>query len=187
MAPTSRIDRLIVYATSRRIVRGWWRRDGTMMTVSRPGAFSIGVVACAASAIVGNRPAAASCWRQRQVCGRRPDGSGRVSWSLRRDHRAQDAAALCGRGRAARPAAVVARLSPQGILLTHCHDGRWRPPARPRHSVAPLLEPAGVRVVPWGSAPEGEGRCAFAFTSTGQTVLLPAVFAHRPPPSRDAP
>ena len=63
--------------------------------------------------------------------------------------------------------AVLARLSPLGILLTHCHDGCWRPPADPRHHVEPLLEPAGVRVVPWESVPEAEGRCAFVFTSTG--------------------
>jgi hypothetical protein len=63
--------------------------------------------------------------------------------------------------------AVLARLSPQGILLTHCHDGCWRPPAAPRHHVEPLLEPADMRVAPWGSLPEGEGQCAFIFTSTG--------------------
>jgi hypothetical protein len=33
--------------------------------------------------------------------------------------------------------------------------------------VEPLLEPADMRVAPWGSLPEGEGQCAFIFTSTG--------------------
>jgi hypothetical protein len=63
--------------------------------------------------------------------------------------------------------AVVNRLSPHGILLTHCHDGRWKPPAMPRHVVEPLLAPAGVTKVPWGSVPPPDGRIALVFTSTG--------------------
>jgi SAM-dependent methyltransferase len=63
--------------------------------------------------------------------------------------------------------AVVNRLSPRGILLTHCHDGRWKPPAPRKHVIEPLLGSTGVQIIQHGSALPHEGRAAFVVLSTG--------------------
>lgn len=63
--------------------------------------------------------------------------------------------------------ALVARLSPNGILLTHCHDGSWKPPEPRTHVIEPLLGPSGFRIVRHGSAVPDEGRAAFVVLSTG--------------------
>lgn len=69
--------------------------------------------------------------------------------------------------RTAALSAVTARLSERGILLTHCHDGRWRPPAAPRHVIEPLLGPAGFHMMGRGSLLPSDGRVAIAMMSTG--------------------
>jgi hypothetical protein len=63
-------------------------------------------------------------------------------------------------------AALIARLSPEGIFLTHCHDSRWRPPAQPRHVTSSWwLAQGGVL---WsGGFPKPTGRVAWPVTSTG--------------------
>lgn len=71
------------------------------------------------------------------------------------------------RERAVALGAVVNRLSQNGILLTHCHDGGWKPPASPIHLIQPLLRPSGVTVVEQGSPVPNEGRIAFVVMSTG--------------------
>ena len=63
--------------------------------------------------------------------------------------------------------AVAARLSERGILLTHCHDGRWRPPAAPRHVIDPLLGPAGFGRIRHGVPLPSDGRAAIVSISTG--------------------
>jgi hypothetical protein len=69
--------------------------------------------------------------------------------------------------RAAALSAVTARLSERGILLTHCHDGCWRPPATPRHVIEPLLGPAGFHILRYGSSVPSDGRVAMVVMSTG--------------------
>lgn len=70
--------------------------------------------------------------------------------------------------RGAALAAVAARLTPNGMLFTHCHDGAWRPGRDRTHYVEPLLAPAGFTI---GNVQSGRwsatGRTAFTFLSTG--------------------
>lgn len=61
---------------------------------------------------------------------------------------------------------LIGRLSSDGMLFTHCHDGAWRPPARPRHRVADWLRAQGWRF--WdGSGPKPPGRVAWRHLTTG--------------------
>jgi hypothetical protein len=62
--------------------------------------------------------------------------------------------------------AVASRLGPDGIFVTHCHDGHSRRPAEPRHAIEPLLEGFGFTVADWRS-PLPSGRIAFLVTTTG--------------------
>ena len=68
--------------------------------------------------------------------------------------------------RAAALSAVTARLSERGILLTHCHDGSWRPPAAPRHVIEPLLGAGFCRMRPGAPLPP-DGRAVMIIMSTG--------------------
>ena len=68
--------------------------------------------------------------------------------------------------RAAALSAVAARLSDCGILLTHCHDGRWRAPAAPRHVIEPLLGSHFYRMRHGATLPP-DGRAAMVVMSTG--------------------
>jgi len=63
--------------------------------------------------------------------------------------------------------AVATRLSPEGILLTHCHDGGWRPPRKPKHVIEPLLGASGFSIAHHGSPVDRRGRIAFVVESTG--------------------
>jgi len=59
-----------------------------------------------------------------------------------------------------------ARLSPNGLFVTHCHDGRWRPPARRRHVTAEWWQSQGG--VLWsGVGPKPKGQVAWPITTTG--------------------
>lgn len=63
-------------------------------------------------------------------------------------------------------AALTARLSPEGIFFTHCHDGSWRPPAKPRHPTGDWCRAEGWPI--WnGKEPKPDGRVAWLYTSTG--------------------
>ena len=64
-------------------------------------------------------------------------------------------------------AAVLRRLADNGSLLTHSHDGGWKPGTPPRSPVAPLLESSGIHVMGLGGQLPPEGRVAFVFRSTG--------------------
>jgi hypothetical protein len=62
--------------------------------------------------------------------------------------------------------ALVARLSPQGVLFTHCHDGSWRPPAKRRHVTGDWCRAHGWPV--WnGKEAKPDGRVAWLVTTTG--------------------
>jgi len=63
-------------------------------------------------------------------------------------------------------AALAARLSPQGIRFTHCHDARWKPPAKARHLTGEWCHAQGWSI--WnGTGTKPDGRVAWLFTSTG--------------------
>lgn len=67
-----------------------------------------------------------------------------------------------------RPAALEAlsaRLSAGGILLSHCHDGAWRPPEPREHALEELFRQRGWAIGRDGAAP-GE-RAAWLVLSTG--------------------
>jgi hypothetical protein len=69
-----------------------------------------------------------------------------------------------------RPSAVdalLARLQPEGILVSQCHDARWRPPAEPSHPVRTLLQAKGIHIWSGGPGPKPAGRVGWVETSTG--------------------
>ncbi len=61
--------------------------------------------------------------------------------------------------------AVVNRLAPRGIFFSHCHDGRWRPPAPRLHPLQPLIEAQGWE--PWRPEMPLTGRAALLALTTG--------------------
>ena len=63
--------------------------------------------------------------------------------------------------------ALVKRLDHNGIFLSHCHDGSWKPPAEPRHFTKPWFQENGWTI--WDGSPgrKPSGRVAWLFTSTG--------------------
>jgi hypothetical protein len=63
--------------------------------------------------------------------------------------------------------ALIARLSPNGILFTHCHDACWRPPATPRNVTSEWWLAHGGILWDGRSRPKPAGRVACGFTSTG--------------------
>ena len=70
--------------------------------------------------------------------------------------------------RAAALAAVAARMSPRGVLFSHCHNGCWKPGQPLQHEVQPLLAACGFTIgsVESGTTSEA-GRTALVFMSTG--------------------
>jgi len=67
-----------------------------------------------------------------------------------------------------RPAAMKAvanRLAPRGIFFSHCHDGRWKPPASPKHPTRSWF--VDERWTFWQNGQPLAGRVAWLFTSTG--------------------
>jgi SAM-dependent methyltransferase len=63
--------------------------------------------------------------------------------------------------------ALLARLGPQGMILSHCHDARWRPPAAPTHVTISLLLERDLAIWSGGPNPKPTGRVAWLQTSTG--------------------
>jgi hypothetical protein len=67
-----------------------------------------------------------------------------------------------------RPAALQAianRLSPWGIFFSQCHDGGWKPPAKPQHATRAWFEAMGWHL--WQSGSPLTGRVAWLLTTTG--------------------
>ena len=62
-------------------------------------------------------------------------------------------------------AAVAGRLAPRGIFFSHCHDGRWKPPAEPRHWTAGWFVEHGWPI--WSGQRDIAGRAAWLQRSTG--------------------
>jgi hypothetical protein len=61
---------------------------------------------------------------------------------------------------------LIARLAPEGILFSHCHDNAWRPPASPRHRVGEWLAQRNWPI--WhGQGGKPAGRVGWLSTSTG--------------------
>lgn len=63
--------------------------------------------------------------------------------------------------------ALAARLSPNGLFFSHCHDGAWRPPAEPFHATEAWFR-AGDWTV-WDGQPGkmADGRVAWIYRTTG--------------------
>ena len=60
---------------------------------------------------------------------------------------------------------VADRLAPRSVFYSHCHDGRWKPPADPRNRTRDWFNANGW--TNWhGEAPLTE-RVAWTMTTTG--------------------
>ena len=59
------------------------------------------------------------------------------------------------------------RLSENGIFLSHCHDGAWRPPAKPRHFTESWFRAGGWTIWDGHSGRKPAGRVVWLETSTG--------------------
>jgi SAM-dependent methyltransferase len=67
-----------------------------------------------------------------------------------------------------RPGAMKAatdRLASRGLFFSHCHDGGWCPPARPRHHIEPWFVAEGWKFL--SDDRPLTGRVAWLFTTTG--------------------
>lgn len=62
---------------------------------------------------------------------------------------------------------LAKRLGQDGILLSHCHDGGWKPPAEPRHFTQPWFQQNRWTIWNGGPGRKPPGRVAWLFTSTG--------------------
>lgn len=63
--------------------------------------------------------------------------------------------------------ALLARLQPEGIFLSHCHDSRWRPPGEPLHPIRTLLRDKELTIWSGKPKPKPMGRVGWIETSTG--------------------
>jgi SAM-dependent methyltransferase len=63
--------------------------------------------------------------------------------------------------------ALADRLSQDGIFVSHCHDGAWKPPARPRHFTKSWFKKNGWYVCTGNLGKTPAGRIAWLFTTTG--------------------
>jgi hypothetical protein len=61
--------------------------------------------------------------------------------------------------------ALASRLQAGGLLLSHCHDGGWKPPNKPVHKVEQGFRDRGWSVS-W-KPPDHAGRVAWLVMSTG--------------------
>lgn len=63
--------------------------------------------------------------------------------------------------------ALATRLTDGGVLLSHCHDGAWRPPAEPFHATEALIRNSGWTILTALSVAKPESRSAWLVRSTG--------------------
>ena len=61
--------------------------------------------------------------------------------------------------------ALALRLKPEGMFLSHCHDGAWKPPSKPVHQVEHVFRGRGWSIV--RRPPDHHGRTAWLTMSTG--------------------
>jgi SAM-dependent methyltransferase len=64
-------------------------------------------------------------------------------------------------------AALAERLGPEGVFLSHCHDGGWKPPAEPKHFIKTWFEEHGWTIWNGGSGEKPSGQVAWLVISTG--------------------
>jgi SAM-dependent methyltransferase len=62
---------------------------------------------------------------------------------------------------------VVGRLAANGVFLSHCHNGAWKPSQPRTHLTESLLDPDDFQIVRHGSVIRPDRRVAFLFMSTG--------------------
>ena len=62
---------------------------------------------------------------------------------------------------------LISRIQPNGLFLSHCHDGRWKPPGDPIHPIEGLFRDRAWRIFRWGVAPDYPGHVAWLEMSTG--------------------
>jgi Methyltransferase domain len=63
--------------------------------------------------------------------------------------------------------ALASRLQPNGLFLSHCHDGGWKPPGEPVHQVEQLLRDRSWFISRRGDPADHAGRMAWLEMSTG--------------------
>lgn len=63
--------------------------------------------------------------------------------------------------------ALADRLSPEGILVSHCHDGSWRPGREPRHVTTDWFKAQGWSILERMPNKKPSGRCLWPVSSTG--------------------
>jgi SAM-dependent methyltransferase len=62
---------------------------------------------------------------------------------------------------------LASRLQPSGLFLSHCHDGRSRPPNKPVHHVERFFRERGWVISESREKGDRQGRMAWLFISTG--------------------
>ena len=62
---------------------------------------------------------------------------------------------------------LISRIQPNGLFLSHCHDGRWKPPAEPVHRVERLFRDRGWPIFPRDVSLDHPGHMAWLVISTG--------------------
>jgi len=62
---------------------------------------------------------------------------------------------------------LASRLQPQGLFLSHCHDGGWKPPDKPVHQVERFFRDRGWFISSWCDSLNHDGRMAWLEMSTG--------------------
>jgi SAM-dependent methyltransferase len=67
--------------------------------------------------------------------------------------------------RAAALRSLAQRLAPRGIFFSHCHDGRWKPPAKPFHATRDWFGEHGWKA--WQDGTPVTGHTVWLFQSTG--------------------
>ena len=63
--------------------------------------------------------------------------------------------------------ALATRLQDGGVLLSHCHDGAWRPPAKPFHATEALIRNSTWAILTELSVAKPRSRSAWLVRSTG--------------------
>ena len=63
--------------------------------------------------------------------------------------------------------ALIARLTKNGIFLSHCHDGGWRPGREPFHPIRTLFVERGWTIWVWSPTQRPAGRSAWIYQTTG--------------------
>jgi len=63
--------------------------------------------------------------------------------------------------------ALIARLTTNGVFLSQCHDGGWRPDREPFHATRQLFAERGWTIWLWSTSPRPAGRSAWIYQTTG--------------------